>query len=330
MNTNVLALPSRTGVRATALAIAAAISGASLLLAGCSGGTSGSASFGGSSSRPDSATVSGSAGNGAASGQAPLAAPAPQKALRGPGQSSPATTTRLVVPGQSIIYTARLTVRAANVARAASLATSIVTTTGGYVASEQALIHPADHARAMVSLQLKIPVAAYGATLRQLSTTLGSQASLSQQAQDVTEEVADVSSRVTSAQAAITQLRALLRRAGSVNGLLNVQNQINAEEASLEALQAQQRTLAHETTYATVSLRLVSKHAPSVIAKKQSHGFVAGLSAGWRSLRVATSWLLTAAGTVLPFAVIIALAGGIAYRGRRRVLRRRSSPTPAS
>lgn len=326
MNTNVLALPSRTGARATALGIAVAISGASLLLAGCSGGTSGSASFGASS--PRHGTVSGSAGSTATGGgEAPLAAPA---APRGPGQSSPATTARLVVPSRSIIYTAGLTVRAANVARAATLATSIVTATGGYVASEQALLHPPNHARATVSLQLKIPVAAYGATLRQLSSTLGSQAALSQQAQDVTGEVADVNSRVTSAQAAITQLRALLRRAGSVNGLLNVQNQINAEETSLEALQAQQRALAHETTYATVSLRLVSKHAPSVMAKKRSHGFVAGLSAGWRSLRVATSWLLTAAGAVLPFAVIIALAGGIAYRGRRRVLRRRSSPTPAS
>jgi Domain of unknown function (DUF4349) len=328
MNTNVLALPSRTGARATALGIAVAISGASLLLAGCSGGTSGSASFGASSSRHGAPTVSGSAGSAATGGgEAPLAAPA---VPRGPGQSAPAITARLVVPSRSIIYTAGLTVRAANVARAATLATSIVTATGGYVASEQAVLHPAGHARATVSLQLKIPVAAYGATLRQLSSTLGSQASLSQQAQDVTGEVADVNSRVTSAQAAITQLRALLRRAGSVNGLLNVQNQINAEETSLEALQAQQRALAHETTYATVSLRLVSQHAPSVMTKKRSHGFVAGLSAGWRSLRVATSWLLTAAGAVLPFAVIIALAGGIAYRGRRRVLRRRSSPTPAS
>jgi len=328
MNTNVLALPSRTGARATALGIAVAISGASLLLAGCSGGTSGSASFGASSSRHGAPTVSGSAGSAATGGgEAPLAAPA---VPRGPGRSAPATTARLVVPSRSIIYTAGLTVRAANVARAATLATSIVTATGGYVASEQAVLHPPNHARATVSLQLKIPVAAYGATLRQLSSTLGSQAALSQQAQDVTGEVADVNSRVTSAQAAITQLRALLRRAGSVNGLLNVQNQINAEETSLEALQAQQRALAHETTYATVSLRLVSQHAPSVMTKKRSHGFVAGLSAGWRSLRVATSWLLTAAGAVLPFAVIIALAGGIAYRGRRRVRRRRSSPTPAS
>jgi hypothetical protein len=74
----------------------------------------------------------------------------------------------------------------------------------------------------------------------------------------------------------------------------------------------------------------VSKHLASVTAKKRSHGFVSGLSAGWRSLRVATSWLLTGAGTVLPFAVIAALAGGIGYGGRRRAARRRSSPSTAS
>ena len=311
--------------------MAAAASAVGLLLAGCSAGSSGPSTFAplghgsatvkeipGSAGEPPRAALRVEAGQGASGGTASL-----------PGQAASVRTARLVVPGQSIIYTAGLTVRAANVAKAAALATSIVTAAGGYVASEQASIHPPRHARASVSLQLKIPVAAYGATLSQLSSRLGSQTSLSQQAQDVTGQVADVSSRVASAQAAIAQLRALLRRAGSVSGLLGVQDQINAEESGLEALQAQQRALAHETTYATVSLRLVSKHKPSVPAKKRSRGFAAGLSRGWRALRTATSWLLTAAGALLPFAVIAALAGGIAYGGRRRAARRRSSATTA-
>ena len=53
-----------------------------------------------------------------------------------------------------------------------------------------------------------------------------------------------MTSRVTSAQDAITQLQALLKRAGSVSSLLSVQEQINAQESGLEALQAQQRALA--------------------------------------------------------------------------------------
>lgn len=329
MNTSILAAPSRAGLRIAALSVAAVMSGGCLLLAGCSAaapGSSASAAGHGSAAARGTAAGSGSAEvRGTAGGAESL--PAPEVA--GSGKSASASTTGLIVPGQSIIYTAGLTVRAANVATAASLATSIVTAAGGYVASEQATIRPAGRARPTVSLQLKIPVAAYRATLRRLSGSLGSQTALSQHAQDVTGQVADVTSRVASAKAAITQLRALLRRAGSVSGLLGVQDQINAEESQLEALQAEQRALGHETTYATVSLRLVSKHAPSVVAKSRSRGFLAGFSAGWRALRVATSWLLTAAGTVLPFALIAALAGGIALGGRRRVLRRRAGPTTA-
>jgi hypothetical protein len=326
MNANVQARASRTGTRAIAVTVAAAACGAGLLLAACSGGASqASSTAGGSTAGRGFASANGSSGSGA------RAVPAPVTPLSGQAQvHGPARTARLVVPGQSIIYTAGLTVRAKDVASAASLATSIVTGAGGYVASEQSTINPAHHARSTVSLVLKIPVAAYQATLRQLSGRLGDQTMLSQQAQDVTGQVADVNSRVISARVAIAQLRALLRRAGSVSGLLSVQEQINAEESTLEALQAQQRALSRETTYATVSLRLVSKRATLVSHHQRSHGFVAGLSAGWRALRVATAWLLTAAGTVLPFALVAALIAGIAYGGRRYLLRRRSRPTPAS
>ena len=212
-----------------------------LLLAGCSqAGTSGSVP----------------------SSEAPAHAPANAAAPAGPasGSSSASQAARLALASPNIIYTASLTIRAANVTAAASRATGIVLREGGYVSSEQATIDPADHARSTVSLQLKIPVAAYGTTLATLSAVLGTQTSLTQHAQDVTQQVADVSSLVTSAQDAITQLQALLKRAGSVSDLLSVQEQINAQESSLEALQAQQRALARETSYATVSVTLVSTH----------------------------------------------------------------------
>src|SRR5260370_603232 len=147
---------------------------------------------------------------------------------------------------------------------------------GGYVSSEHASASPPGHARPAVSLGLKTPAAQYPATLIKLSAMPGTrQTSLSQQAQDVTQQVADVSSLVTSAQEAITQLQALLKRAGTVGDLLTVQDQINAEESSLEALQAQQQALARETSYATVSITLAGAQ-PRPLAKKNrthKHGF---------------------------------------------------------
>jgi hypothetical protein len=173
-------------------------------------------------------------------------------------------------------------------------------------------------------------VAAYQSTLAALGTRLGTRISQSQQAQDVTLTVADVSSRVASAQAAIAQLRKLLARAGSVSSLLMVQDQINSEQSNLEALQSQQRALAHETTYGTVTVALVSRQSPPAARPvKLAGGFTGGLAAGWRALRQVTSWLLTAIGAILPFGVFVVVAVYLGYRGRRRLSRRGPGPDPA-
>ncbi len=151
---------------------------------------------------------------------------------------------------------------------------------------------------------------------------------------DVTQAVADVNSRVTSAKAMIVQLRKLLARAGSVSGLLTVQDQISEEEASLEALQSQQRALAGETTYATVSMVILGPAPPRHHARHHRHtkaaaGFLSGLTAGWHALIKVTVRVLTVAGAVLPFAVIAALAALAAYAARRRLARRRAGASPA-
>jgi hypothetical protein len=291
----------------TALIITAALSGAGLLLTACS------------STRP--APSAGAAGH-----FAPLARSAPSRVV-GTESGSPASyaVARLPQP-VSIIKTASLTIRAKDVAAAAAVATSDVSLVGGYVADEQDTTTPGGRGASEVSLQLKIPVARYAATLSQLAV-LGRKISFSQQAQDVTQQVADVSSRVASATDAIRQLRALLSRAGSVGALLAVQDEINTQESSLEALLAQQRALAHETSYGTVSLVLFSQPVRAVKHhKKRSHGFGSGLRTGWHALGQVITGLLTALGAALPFIVPLALLGGIGYAGRRRLTRRRISP----
>ncbi len=248
------------------------------------------------------------------------------KSAAGPaGQSaSGAGEISALLPLQNIIYTASLTLAVSNVTAAATQASNDVTAAGGYIAGEQQTAPGGKHEGAKVSLQLKIPVAAYQATLAKL-TALGKPVSFSTEAQDVTQQVADVNSRVASAKAAITQLRALLRRAGNVSALLSVQDEINAQESDLESLLAQQQALDHETSYATVTLQVTGRKAASAPGKKASHGLVAGLGAGWRALKLVVGWLLTAIGAVLPFAIPLAVIGCIVYAGRRRQARRRKS-----
>ena len=315
---------SRTGdmrhQAVTALAIGSALLGAGILLAGCSGS---SASSSASSAGIPARSASGSVGM-----PAPLSSAAGSAAAA--GQAGTGTSARLA-PASDIIYTAQLTIRAQSVSSAAAKAAQIAEGAGGYVSNETTSANPDHPAESTGTVQLKIPVTSYLVTLGQLSSSLGTQLSLQQQAQDVTQQVADVNSQVTSDEAAIAQLRALLSHAGSVGDLLNVQNQINDEESSLEAMQAQQRALSHETSYATVTLTILGPQAkPLVHHPKAPPSLAGGLGAGWHALRITVSWTLAFLGALAPFAAVAALAVFAIFRGRRWITRRRpaQSATP--
>jgi hypothetical protein len=309
---------TRHGVVA-GLTISSVLLGGGMFLAGCSGGSSSAASS------------SEAAGQAAAANQPARAAAPSAAAIGGSGGQGGTGTTARLAPASSIIYTAQLTVRARDVSSAAAQAAQIAGGAGGYVSSETVTVNPDHPSEATASVQLKIPVAAYSATLGQLGHRLGSQLALQQQAQDVTQRVADVNSQVASDQAAIAQLRALLSHAGSVGDLLSVQNQINSEESNLESMQAQQRALSHETSYATVTLTILGPKAKPVLHRPKAPPTLAGgFGAGWHALRVAVSWTLAFLGAIAPFAVVLAVAGYVVYRGRRWLNRRRPTAGPAS
>ena len=311
--------------RRGALTGAVLISGC-LLVTACASGSSNSASSApgvpAEHGVPANRALNATAGFGTASGSAPA---------RSEGEAA-IQTAKLAPASQSIIYTASLTIRATNVTAAAKRAVSIVVAAGGYTADEQASSARTARTGRTVSLTLKVPVPAYQGVLEQLSSpALGKQLSMQQQSTDVTQQVADVNSLVTSEQDAIAALQRLLKRAAGVSGLLQVQRQISHDESTLNSLLAQQRALDHETSYGTVTMTLVSpRHAVPHKKKPVSrHSFVTGLSAGWRALRHATGWVLTALGAALPFLVVVVVLAGFGYASRRRFARRRAAPTAA-
>jgi len=322
MRSSFSAFGARAGQRSlrTPLVAAAAFLGTGLLLAACSGSVTNPAGSSGG------VTDHRALGVPAAEPRAGAGAPGTAFAAGRSGGSAAG----LALSTQSIIRTAYLTDRVKDVTVAATADTNLVTAVAGYVSNEQETVPPGAGGVPQISLQLKIPAAQYFPVLSRLRNLPGArEISFSQHAVDVTQQVADVGSRVASAQAAISQLRALLKRAGSVGALLSVQDEINSQEASLEALLAQQRSLAHETSYATVTVTLVGHHEKIVHHKKHkksSPGFTAGLRAGWHGLVLVVGWALTALGSLLPFLIPAALIGAIAFEIRRRLGRRKTPP----
>ena len=310
--------PRRTW--SAAWAVLAAV-GACLLAAGCS---SGGASAGG--------TMTGhSLANNAAAPAAPPGHVPGASGVHAAGSGAAARSaglTALRLPGQAVIFTATLSLSAPNVQATVARATQLTEAAGGYVSGEHAsVVQAGKHAAPVVNIQFKVPAAVYQSTLGALAG-LGTRRSETQQALDVTGTVADVNSRVASAEAAIAQLRKLLTRAGTVGGLLTVQEQINAEEATLEALQSQQRALARETSYATITMTVIGPPPPPAL-RNHPHlaaaGFLGGLVAGWRALRAVVAVLLTLAGAMLPFVIPLGLIALAAAAARRWLSRRRSA-----
>ena len=88
-------------------------------------------------------------------------------------------------------------------------------------------------------------------------------------------------------------------------------------------MQAQQRALSHQTSYATVTLTILGPKAKPVLHRQKPPPTLAGgFAAGWHALRIAVSWTLAFLGAIAPFAVVLAVAGYLVYRGRRWLGRR--------
>lgn len=291
---------------------------AALTLAGCGGSGSESTSSDGpaaKAARPAEAGDVQAGGSAAGTGKS-----------RAPAQ--PAQPVKLDPNGanRSVVYTADLKVRAKNVDEAATRAKQLVTAAGGYVENESAA---GDAGRA--TLTVKIPADRYTGMLEQLTGQLGTKLGLRQQAEDVTEEVADVDSRVRSAQATLASFRKLLDRARTVGEVINVEQEISQRQAELEALQARQKSLAHRTRYATVTLELSGPVKQAAKPKDDDEGgFVGGLKQGWKAFVAFVSGLALVVGVLLPFLIVAAMIAVPAFYVRRQLIARRTPPPAVS
>ncbi|GAA4375661.1 DUF4349 domain-containing protein [Actinomadura verrucosospora] len=216
--------------------------------------------------------------------------------------------------GREVVQTADLRVRAKDVEAAAAKAKQLVAAAGGYVERESTSSDPARS-----EIALKIPSDRYAEVLGRLGADLGTKLSLGQQAEDVTGEVADVDARVRSAKATLESFRKLLGRAGSVGEIMSIEQEISEREADLEALQARQKSLAHRTQFATVTVTLVSRTSPPERDEPRG-GFVGGLENGWHAFTAFVGGVAAVLGWLLPFLVAAAVIGlpALVLRRRRR------------
>ena len=228
----------------------------------------------------------------------------------------------VVQQDRSVVTTGSVTVTAVEPIEAASEAVRIVEAAGGRVDARTETA-PQKGDRGSASLTLRVPSSSLTATLDKLKA-LGKTENVALTSVDVTTQVQDLDARISALRASVDRLTALLSTATDTDTLIKLETAISERQGNLESLEAQQRGLADQVSLSTIELMLISVADAPV---ETPDTFWSGLVAGWAAFTGFLGFLLVAAGVLLPWIVLAALAAGVTVLVVRR---RRSARAAAS
>lgn len=271
------------------------------LSAGCGEGSAKSST----SSAAQSAA--GGSGGGLSGDVAPNQAAAPSAgASAGSDQKSLA---KAPVAGRSLVYTATLTVRTKDVASATANAETLAASNGGFVGNEnsQSGTTPDSQGLTQSTVTLRVPSTAFDKVIDQLGTG-GSVQNETRSASDVTAQVVDTDTRISAQQASIARITDLMKSATNLSDVVSLEGELSRREADLESMQAQQASLKDQVSLSTITVTFLTPTAPAATpVAKHRNALQRGLHDGWQAFVGTAKVLLIIVGTVLPFAVLIAI-----------------------
>lgn len=203
---------------------------------------------------------------------------------------------------RDVIVTGSMTVTADDPLAASKDAVRIVESAGGRVDARSEYA-PANGDAGSATLTLRIPADRLQEVLDELGE-LGRADEITTSTSDVTEVVSDLESRIATQRGIIDRLNGMFGQAATLDDLITLETTIAQHQATLEDLQAQQRSVADQVALSTLSLYLRSEAEAPV---QEPMDFLSGLAAGWGAFVGFFSGLLVALGVLLPWLVAAAL-----------------------
>ncbi|MGB2838592.1 MAG: DUF4349 domain-containing protein, partial [Actinomycetes bacterium] len=241
------------GSRTAALSIIT-LTGATVLLAGCSGGgNDSSTAISGDVARDQVGTVEPGGVSDLSVGGDAVGAKEGTKAP-GNGLLSEVQTDR------AVIATAEMTLRSQDVTATVDAIELIASSAGGFVSGRDVSSNPDDPKGTRAVLVLRVPTATLDRVIDRAQEE-GEVVRITADEQDVTETVVDVDSRVDSARASVERIRSLLGEATTIGEVVRIESELSRRESDLESLLAQQRSLANQTELATLSVTVLAPNA---------------------------------------------------------------------
>ncbi len=242
--------------------------------------------------------------------------PAGPAGLAADGETAYRASDAKAAPPESkaVISQGQISLRAPDIDKARFELQKMLDTWNGTISNEQS---DADDEGKTVRarLELRVPSPRFDAAMNELGD-LGTLVDRSRTSEDVTTQVIDNEARIRSQRLSLERVQSLLAQARDLSQVIAIEAQLSRRQADLDSLEQQQKYLADQTTLATINVYLT---VPDKADETDETTFWSGLRSGWEHLGASTSATLTGIGTVLPFAVVLALIGlpgWIAWRRR--------------
>jgi hypothetical protein len=244
-------------------------------------------------------------------------APAPPPLSNSKGLLAPAAP--------MIARTVALTLLVKDIPTSRAALDAIVAQNHGYTA--QLSMSTPDGGVRSFQASLRIPADQLATALGQLRT-LGNVENESQSGEEVTQQHADLAARLTNARETEEQLRTILRdRAGKMDEVLQVEEQIAETRGQIEQMEAEQTALEHRVSFATVDLQLTEEYkaqlggAGDSVRTRLRNSFIAGIRKAGESLLRLTVLVEEAGPTVLLWGLILGIPAFLLWRRDRKTRR---------
>ncbi|MDE0168903.1 MAG: DUF4349 domain-containing protein [bacterium] len=231
--------------------------------------------------------------------------------------------------GRDVIVEMWVTVSSDNIRRTvASIMANVSALGGGVAFSNIEYGDPTDgHDNAYASLVVKVPPEGIDQLLAGLDDT-GTVLSISQSAQDVTEQLIDLDVRIRNARQSVVRVREFMGRTEKLSDLVVLEGELTRRQTDLERLEAQQRNLSERVALSTVTIDIVPTAS---VDDDDPDTFGDAFSTGWNAFVAAMSTTGLVLALVSPFLILAALLALLVwFVVRRRRARTGAAPTKPS
>ncbi len=186
-------------------------------------------------------------------------------------------------------------------------ARTIATGSGGFVVSSSAS-QGTERRLVRGTLVVRIPERAYARVIDQLSG-LGRVEGREEAGQDVSQEAVDLEARIRHLEAVEAQLLGFLEDAENVSAALAVQAELNRVQLELEQARGRLQYLDDQVAFATISLEVRERQAQVAAAGDGGPwSIVDAWSDAATGFVTVVGWILVAAATIAPVALLLLLA----------------------